>query len=99
MRTIHGSANLTPDEYERLIAAARTLNVRTSVNTPSPYLEEKIVLAAHTGLRRGSLFNLRWDQIDYANSVMRIPRTTGRPLSLPLNVTAKTTLQKLLAGR
>ena len=91
---------LTPEEYERLIAAARSLNARTSVSTPSPYLEEKIVLAAHTGLRRGSLFNLRWDQIDFANSVMRIPRTkTGRPLSLPLNVTAKTTLQKLLAAR
>ena len=57
-------------------------------------------MAAHTGLRRGSLFNLRWDQIDFANAVMRIPRTkSGRPLSLPLNVTAKTTLQKLFEAR
>ena len=63
----------------------------------SPYLEEKIVLAVHTGLRRGSLFNLRWDQVDFANRVMRIPRTkSGRPLSLPLNATALTTLQALL---
>ncbi len=91
---------LTREEYDRLIAAARSLSARTSVSTPSPYLEEKIVLAAHTGLRRGSLFNLRWDQIDFANAVMRIPRTkSGRPLSLPLNVTAKTTLQKLFEAR
>ena len=35
----------------------------------------------HTGLRRGSLFNLRWDQMDFANRVLRIPRTkSGRPL-------------------
>jgi len=91
---------LTREEYDRLIAAARSLSARTSVSTPFPYLEEKIVLAAHTGLRRGSLFNLRWDQIDFANAVMRIPRTkSGRPLSLPLNVTAKTTLQKLFEAR
>jgi integrase len=91
---------LTREEYDRLIAAARSLSARTSISTPSPYLEEKIVLAAHTGLRRGSLFNLRWDQIDFANSVMRIPRTkSGRPLSVPLNVTARTTLEQLFEAR
>jgi integrase len=91
---------LSREEYERLIKAARTLAARTSVSKPSPYLEEKIILAAHTGLRRGSLFNLRWDQIDFANSVMRIPRTkSGRPLSVPLNLTAKGTLEKLHAAR
>jgi integrase len=91
---------LTRDEYDRLIAAARTLTERTSVSTPSPYLVEKIVLAAHTGLRRGSLFNLRRDQIDFANSVLRIPRTkNGRPLSVPLNLIARTTLQALYEAR
>ena len=84
---------LTREEYDRLIKAARTI-------TTSPYLEEKIVLALHTGLRRGSLFNLRWDQVDLANNVIRIPRTkTGRPLSLPLNATAKRTLETLHADR
>ena len=38
---------LTREDYDRLIEAARTIKT-------SPYLEEKIVLAAHTGLRRGS---------------------------------------------
>jgi integrase len=80
---------LSREEYGRLLEAAKT--VRTS-----PYLVEKIVLAVHTGLRRGSLFNLRWDQIDFANRVMRIPRTkSGRPLSVPLNATALSTLLAL----
>jgi integrase len=84
---------LTREEYDRLIEAARTIKT-------SPYLEEKIVLAAHTGLRRGSLFNLRWDQVDFANRVMRIPRTkSGRPLSLPLNATALQTLKALASPR
>ncbi len=84
---------LTREEYARLLRAANT--IRTS-----PYLVEKIVLATHTGLRRGSLFNLRWEQIDLANRVMRIPRTkNGRPLSVPLNGTAVATLQALYDNR
>ena len=59
-----------------------------------------IILAAHTGLRRGSLFNLRWDQINLEHRVLRIPRTkSGRPLSLPLNVTAHDTLKALHEAR
>ena len=89
---------LTREEYDRLIEAVRALATRAS--RPSPYLEEKIVLAVHTGLRRGSLFDLRWEQVDLANSVMRIPRTkSGRPLSVPLNATARGTLEKLSKGR
>ena len=89
---------LTREEYDRLIEAVRAMKARA--NKPSPYLEEKIVLAAHTGLRRGSLFDLRWEQVDLANSVMRIPRTkSGRPLSVPLNATAKGTLEKLSKDR
>jgi integrase len=84
---------LTREEYDRLIEHAKTVD-------SSPYLQEKIVLAVHTGLRRGSLFHLRWDQVDLANNVCRIPRTkNGRPLSLPLNATAKRTLEALHADR
>jgi len=75
------------------------LQFETDIKT-SPYLEEKIVLAVHTGLRRGSPFKLRWDQVDLANNVIRIPRTkSGRPLSLPLNATAQRTLKSLQADR
>jgi integrase len=44
---------LTEDEYNRLVQAAKTIKT-------SPLLAEKIVLSVHTGLRRGSLFHLRW---------------------------------------
>jgi integrase len=49
---------LTEDEYKRLIDAARTIDA-------SPLLAEKIILSVHTGLRRGSLFHLRWDHVDF----------------------------------
>ena len=58
--------------YDRLINSARTIKT-------SPYLEEKIVLAVHSGLRRGSLFKLKWEHVDLGNRVMRIPRTKNGP--------------------
>ncbi len=56
---------LTEDEYSRLIQAAKTIET-------SPLLAEKIILSVHTGLRRGSLFHLRWDYVDFLNRVVRI---------------------------
>jgi integrase len=80
---------LTEDEYSRLLQAAKKIET-------SPFLAEKIILSVHTGLRRGSLFHLRWDQVDFLNRVLRIQRTkSGRPHALPLNATVLTTLQAL----
>ena len=84
---------LTEDEYNRLIEAAKTIKT-------SPFLAEKIILSVHTGLRRGSLFHLRWDYVDFLNRVVRIPRTkSGRPHAVPLNATVLTTLQALYTER
>jgi len=84
---------LTEDEYNRLIDTAKAIEA-------SPFLAEKIILSVHTGLRRGSLFSLRWDNVDFLNRVLRIPRTkSGRPHAVPLNATVLTTLQALYTER
>ena len=84
---------LTEDEYSRLLKAAKTIDT-------SPFLAEKIILSVHTGLRRGSLFHLRWDQVDFLKRVLRIQRAkSGRPHALPLNATVLTTLQALYNQR
>jgi integrase len=84
---------LTEAEYNRLIEAAKTIET-------SPFLAEKIILSVHTGLRRGSLFHLRWDYVDFLNRVVRVPRTkSGRPHAFPLNSTVLTTLQALYTER
>jgi integrase len=84
---------LTEDEYNRLIQSAKTIET-------SPFLAEKILLSVHTGLRRGSLFHLRWDYVDFLNRRVRIPRTkTGRPHAITLNVTVMTTFQALYTER
>ena len=84
---------LDEHEYIRLLQATKQVE-------GSPFLAEKIILSVHTGLRRGSLFHLRWDQVDFLNRVPRIPRTkSGRPHAEPLNATVLTTLQALFDQR
>ncbi len=41
---------------------------------------------------------LRWDQIDFVNRVVRLPRTKSGRLSLPMNATTISTLQTLHAA-
>jgi integrase len=57
-------------------------------------------VSGRDSLRRGSLFYLRWDYVDFLNRVVRIPRTkSGRPHAVPLNATILTTLQALYTER
>ena len=85
---------LTETEYQRLIEEAGKRNVR------SPFLAEKITLAVHTGLRRGNLFDLHWDQVDLLNQVLRVPRTkANHPHAVPLNETAMATVTSLRRDR
>jgi len=42
-------------------------------------LEALYVLAIHTGMRRGELLGLRWDDIDLDSSSIRVRRTLTRP--------------------
>jgi integrase len=85
---------LQDEEWERLRDAAANLESR------SPYLVDKMVLARNTGLRRANLFGAQWAWVDWLNRVMRVPRTKNNLAhAVPLNDTAYTTLKRLYAQR
>ena len=64
-------------EYQKLVEAA--------IEGPW-YLRPMIELAANTGMRRGNLLSLRWDEIDLAARMIRKTKTkNGKPLNLPMN--------------
>lgn len=49
-------------------------------------LRSVIVFALNTGLRRGEIFNLRWSEVDWARSMVRVINTkTDKPRIVPLN--------------
>lgn len=85
---------LLDEESERLQEAAAKLESR------SPYLVDKMVLARNTGLRRANLFQAQWAWVDWLNRVIRVPRTKNNQAhAVPLNDTAFAILKRLYAER
>jgi integrase len=64
----------------------------------SPYLRRVVLFALHTGMRRGEILGLRWQEIDSQNSVVIIPGTRAkgkRDRYIPLNGPALAILEDL----
>jgi integrase len=56
----------------------------------------KLVVALHTGLRRGEQFGLRWEHVDFTTGVITIPDSkSGEPRHLPMNDTVRAVLRAL----
>ena len=55
----------------------------------APHLRPIVVFALNTGMRRGEILGLRWDQVDPAGKSVLVKRTkSGRDRSIPLNEAA-----------
>ncbi len=81
---------LRPEEVEKLLTVARVLDVRWKRMTAL------IILAYHTGLRKGNLMGLKWADIDLENRTATVLKTkNGRPIVAPLSRQAVAELEKL----
>jgi integrase len=82
----------TADELERLYGACR--------RTGSPALLPIVIFMVNTGCRKGEAIEARWDWVDLAADLLRIPSTkywqpkNGKPREVPLSDAVKA----LLAG-
>lgn len=64
--------------------------------TESPELRTIVVLAVETGMRRGELASLTWDEIDLKKQTAHLPKTkTDVPRTVPLSKRAVTALKEL----
>lgn len=68
---------LTEDECERLLASC--------LESRNPYLYSVVVLALGTGMRRGELLGLRWEDVDLKEKVITLKKTkNGSVRCIPL---------------
>lgn len=103
---------LSKDEEIRLLAACqgereikykrirhgKEENISAMHSVDNPHLKAIIILAIDSGMRRGEIFKLRWQDIDFDNNLIRIVGThtkTERERIAPLSQRAQDELEKL----
>lgn len=103
---------LTPGEEECLLEACqgersvtytrnwkgRSQTITANVSVENPHLKAMIILAIDSGMRRGEIFKLQWQDIEFDNSLIRIVGThtkTERERLAPLSARAKLELEKI----
>ncbi|MFC1529292.1 tyrosine-type recombinase/integrase [Gemmatimonadota bacterium] len=81
-----GDRYLEDSEYQTLLAAC------------DPILRALVVLAANTGIRRGELMTLRWEDVDFDNAqlvIRAVNSKTAESRVVPLNLDVIDSLQSL----
>jgi integrase len=59
---------------------------RALLSCCSPYLQDLVTFAIHTGLRLGEILNLKWEEVDLEIGVLKLlVRKNRRMLEVPLN--------------
>lgn len=77
---------LTKEEENRLLDV---------VKINAPYLEDLIICALQTGMRRSEIFNLKWSNIDFDYKFIELLETkSGRSRKIPLSDKLITVLEK-----
>ncbi|MCD9187270.1 MAG: site-specific integrase [Pyrinomonadaceae bacterium] len=72
--------------------------IEATISVDNPHLKGMILLALDSGMRRGEILKLRWQDIDFDNNVINIIGThtkTERPRIAPLTQRSKVELEKL----
>ena len=75
---------LSQDEEQKLIDAA------------APHFKSLIIVAINTGMRRGELLALQWEQVDLQSSMITIKQSkNGKVRHIPINKKAQEALQSI----
>jgi integrase len=75
---------LMPDEVQRLISNC------------SDHLKPIVIVAVHTGMRKGEVLSLRWEQIDFEKGIITLVDTKNdQRRYVPMDETVKSTLMSM----
>ena len=86
-------ALVRPAEAGGLRARRRPAKVlRGGIDLPNPVARDFLMLMFFTGLRRREAASLRWDDVDFAGNVIRLPAArakSGRKFDVPMSTIVK----------
>jgi len=83
------------NERERYLTLDEAKSLLNALNEKSEKLHDICLLALHTGMRASEIFNLKWEDIDFTDEIIRLLETKTRsPRTVPLTRAAFEMLQK-----
>jgi integrase len=87
---------LSEDEATRLLEECQRSAKHPNPTNRSPRLHALVVLALHTGMRRGELCGLVWSRVDFSRGVIQLEKTkAGRRREIPMNLAVDNALSAL----
>ncbi|RMG00879.1 MAG: site-specific integrase [Nitrospirae bacterium] len=90
------SVKLLPEDNKRLRFLSKE-ECAALINAAEPHLKPILIVALNTGMRKGELLNLKWDQVDFQHGLIFLEKTkNGERREIPMNRTVRHTLSKLV---
>jgi len=70
--------------------------VQTLISNCSDHLRPIVIVAVHTGMRKGEILSLRWDQVDFEKGIITLTDTKNdQKRYVPMDETVKSTLSTI----
>jgi integrase len=72
---------------------------RELINSCKPHLKPIVITALNTGMRKGEILNLKWDNVDLNNGFILLDKTkNGHRREIPINPDLRSILEKIYSG-
>jgi integrase len=86
----------TKENNQRIRHLAPEEETALAREIPDPAEWSKLVVALHSGLRRGEQFRLRWEHVDFTTGIVTVADSkSGEPRHIPMNDTVRAVLRAL----
>lgn len=84
------------NERVRFLDDEEEVKLRAKIRESHPEHEAEFELALHTGMRRGEQYGLRWQDVDFKQGIITIPRSkNGEVRHIQINSVARAALKTL----
>lgn len=87
-----------PERTERIVAEAEEGRLLGACNqVRSPFLRSSVLIALNTGMRKGEIYGLRWEQVNFADRYIHVQngKTNESDRRIPMNKVVQELLSEL----
>ena len=70
--------------------------IKRLIDASTGYLRAMIIMALNTGMRKGEIFNLKWNSVDFVDNYIYVKETKSNVMrKIPMNFVVRSTLKEI----